>query len=81
MARKRDNLLLAVNNNADPWVRLQLAIVIRAVWDTEAVIQGNYGYGIPNPRELLDFWRSEWAGELTEYADTGEYIKELEYLI
>lgn len=74
---KRDSLLYAVNANIDPWARLRLAIVLRAIWDTDLIETGDFGYGY-SARELIEFWRSEWAAELTNNADIRNYIERLE---
>lgn len=79
MARGTDYMKAIVNEpDATGWARLRAAIVAQAVRDTHSVLKGE---GTQKPAELLHFWKSRWAGLLTDDADVDYLISELEDFI
>ena len=77
MMREHDLYGAVLRSGLDAYSKIALAIVIRAIYDTELVKAGGFTPGY-SKKELLAFWRSAWAEHLTGGADLSGIITELE---
>lgn len=76
---KMDHLM---SSDLPAFGKLRIAIVLQALEDSERVLTGRieYGHGY-GAKELVSFWRSRWASNLTNDADMTNLISDLEDVI